>query len=396
MQKIIEFCHMTVDCEPSQNEEFGDLKAMLSEMMREIKDFVAIHRENADGATSVKIDENTYFSIYADKNDYYLGIDRITNENGHISHHISRNNHLDDFINVNEKRLGQLEERAKRIIGNNLAPLKDENLVEAWRDNIEHDRDISGYDVQKGHEERNKLMWELYKKDPISFEHSVRVGTLVGEYYERQGFLPEQVDEYRDGAILHDIGKLSIPDEVLKKPGKLDSQEFSVIKTHASNGLEFLTENLAKSQIIKDTIEHHHEAYGGSRGYPNKELSGEDIPMAARVCAVFDVYDALSSKRQYKEAMPQAEVFSLMRQDEKLDQRIVVEAIEVIREYEKSKETISHDIATKDRPEEIKVSLTSRSIDENMNLARQESFMKKKEREHTAPSLKQNRDEASL
>ena len=199
-------------------------------------------------------------------------------------------------------------------------------------------------------DETVRLMGELYKKDPVTFGHSARVGDYVGEFWLRRGVDAHTADEYRTGALLHDIGKLGIPDNVLKKEDILTNEEFNLIQTHAENGLNFISDEMKKSDIIVNSIIHHHEAYEGDRGYPVQSMHGEQIPEEARIVAVFDVWDALSSERQYKEPLPQEKVFSMMKTDQKLDQGIVKEAIGMIQEKEQGLETISYDIAP---PEEL-------------------------------------------
>ena len=118
---------------------------------------------------------------------------------------------------------------------------------------------------------------------------------------------PNYIDEVCRSSLLHDIGKVGIPDRVLLKPGRLTPDEFEVMKTHAELGAEAL-EGAARysptSSFLKIAVEiarFHHERFDGS-GYPTG-LSGTDIPLSARVVAVADVFDALTSERVYKQAM---------------------------------------------------------------------------------------------
>ena len=107
-------------------------------------------------------------------------------------------------------------------------------------------------------------------------------------------------------SMLHDIGKIGIPDHILLKPGKLTEEEFEIMKTHANIGYETLQEaadmyrRIPYLQMSADIARYHHEKYDGS-GYPTK-IEGANIPIAARIVALADVYDALISKRVYKEA----------------------------------------------------------------------------------------------
>lgn len=117
---------------------------------------------------------------------------------------------------------------------------------------------------------------------------------------------------------LHDIGKVGIPDQILRKPGKLTSDEFDVMKTHTTIGattLDAVTavhKNAAYLVMAREIALTHHERWDGS-GYPNG-LAGESIPLCGRITAVADVYDALTSKRTYKEAFPHARAVEIIKE----------------------------------------------------------------------------------
>lgn len=135
---------------------------------------------------------------------------------------------------------------------------------------------------------------------------------------------------------LHDIGKIGIPDKILLKPGKLDDAEMSVMKTHASKGREiiddiienFSLENIKYIDLLRNIAEFHHEAVDGS-GYPHGK-SGEEIPLEARIVAVADVFDALTSKRPYKEAWTNERAIKMLQKlaGEKLDNDCVTALLE--------------------------------------------------------------------
>jgi len=118
---------------------------------------------------------------------------------------------------------------------------------------------------------------------------------------------------------LHDIGKVAIPDHVLRKPGKLTADEFDVMKTHAGMGAETLEAALKRYpdaeflKVARDIAASHHERWDG-KGYPSR-LAGEEIPLCARIVAVADVYDALTSKRVYKEAMSHEAAVEIIARD---------------------------------------------------------------------------------
>lgn len=138
---------------------------------------------------------------------------------------------------------------------------------------------------------------------------SAYVEIVVKELMKYPEYKEILTDDYAskiiDAASLHDIGKISIPDEILKKPGKLTDEEFEVIKTHPGIGAEIIEETLTEVEgneylcIARDMAHYHHEKWDGT-GYPCG-LKGEEIPLCARIMAIADVYDALRSKRSYKE-----------------------------------------------------------------------------------------------
>ena len=130
---------------------------------------------------------------------------------------------------------------------------------------------------------------------------------------------------------LHDIGKIAIPDNILLKPGQLDEEEIVVMKTHVNKGCEIIDEllhnfglnNIKHMEILRNIAEGHHEAVNGS-GYP-AGIKAENIPLEARIVAVADVFDALTSKRSYKEAWSNAQAIEALKDlaGEKLDQSCV-------------------------------------------------------------------------
>jgi putative two-component system response regulator len=130
---------------------------------------------------------------------------------------------------------------------------------------------------------------------------------------------PHAIDELAKAAPLHDIGKVAIPDRVLLKPGKLDADEWEIMKTHTHHGAELLqraADRLGDDAGLllkygRQIALHHHERWDGG-GYPDG-LAGADIPLAARLMAVADVYDALISKRPYKEPMTHDEAMRYIR-----------------------------------------------------------------------------------
>jgi len=138
-------------------------------------------------------------------------------------------------------------------------------------------------------------------RDFDTFNHSQRVAynsTIIGR---RMALSDKQMDLLHWSALLHDIGKESIPAEILLKSTSLNYDEYEIIKNHANYGADVLASISADYGEIAEIVRHHHEKWDGS-GYPQK-LAGSEIPILSRIIAVADVFEALTSKRPYKEAM---------------------------------------------------------------------------------------------
>ena len=131
--------------------------------------------------------------------------------------------------------------------------------------------------------------------------HIVRMSVASAALGRAIGLSPAECDLILNAAPMHDIGKIGIPDRILLKPGPLDADEWVLMKRHPAIGAELLSGSTSELMQMAETIAHcHHEKWDGS-GYP-RGLAGEAIPLAARIVAVCDVFDALLSKRPYKKA----------------------------------------------------------------------------------------------
>ena len=142
--------------------------------------------------------------------------------------------------------------------------------------------------------------------------HSERVVDLALHLGENLQISPEELVDLRRGAILHDIGKMAIPDSILLKPGKLSAGEWVTIKKHPEYGREML-EPISFLAPSLDIVMHHHERWDG-QGYPSG-LSEFDIPHLARLFSIVDVYDALTHSRPYKEAWSQEAALQYIKEN---------------------------------------------------------------------------------
>jgi putative nucleotidyltransferase with HDIG domain len=158
-------------------------------------------------------------------------------------------------------------------------------------------------------------------RDPYTQGHEVRVAKLAKLIAEEMHLTEDEVEAIEMSGLVHDIGKLCVPAEILTKPGRLIEEEFALIKKHSEAGYSIL-KGIEFPWAIAEIVLAHHERMDGS-GYPNG-LTGEEIPPASRVLAVADVVEAMASHRPYRAALGlDAAVDELAQQAEKYDRNVV-------------------------------------------------------------------------
>ena len=138
-------------------------------------------------------------------------------------------------------------------------------------------------------------------KDVYTRQHSMRVAKYSREIAKRLSWKDEEVANLYNMALLHDIGKIGIPDAILNKPGRLTDEEFAVMKTHTTIGGEILKDITVIENVAGGAL-YHHERYDG-HGYM-QGLKGEEIPIFARIIGIADAYDAMTSDRSYRKHLP--------------------------------------------------------------------------------------------
>jgi putative nucleotidyltransferase with HDIG domain len=167
-------------------------------------------------------------------------------------------------------------------------------------------------------------------KDPYTRGHSVRVAFYARELAKEMGLPENDVNNIYYSGLMHDAGKISVPDAVLNKPGKLNDGEFQLIKSHTTNGARMLR-NYTAIEGLKEVALYHHEKYNG-KGYPTG-ISGKDIPLYARVVCVADSYDAMSSNRVYRNKLTKEQIIAELERcsGSQFDPEIVPHMIDMIK-----------------------------------------------------------------
>ena len=156
------------------------------------------------------------------------------------------------------------------------------------------------------------LALAIEAKDETTGEHLQRVRVYAMELAKELGLSEDETEALRAASVLHDIGKLAVPEHIISKPGKLTPEEFEKMKIHPIVGAEIL-EQVHFPYPVVPIVRAHHEKWDGS-GYPNG-LAGEEIPIGARILAAVDCLDALASDRQYRKALPLNEAMAKVVED---------------------------------------------------------------------------------
>lgn len=214
-----------------------------------------------------------------------------------------------DFIQkpISLKELGI---RLKRVLRMRYLLIEREQINQQLRKNVEQLVSYSSQ-VENAHEELqyayldtiNRLVAATEYKDEDTGDHIIRISRYCSLIAKKLGLPPETVELIKYASPMHDIGKIGIPDHILLKPDRLTKDEFEIVKTHTTIGASIL-EN-SKADVLKLSREialTHHEKFDGT-GYP-QGLSGKNIPISSRIVAITDTFDALTSKRPYKDPYP--------------------------------------------------------------------------------------------
>ncbi len=165
------------------------------------------------------------------------------------------------------------------------------------------------HDLEERESVIHSLSGVLEAKDPYTNGHSSRVGEMSIQLAREMGLGIDFAASLKTGGLLHDIGKVAVPERILHKPGRLTDEEYEIVKAHPVTGWQ-ICKDLRSAHHVLPCIRHHHERYDG-RGYPDG-LAGDAIPLGARIMGIADVYDALTSARPYRDGMSPERAYEIL------------------------------------------------------------------------------------
>jgi putative two-component system response regulator len=195
-----------------------------------------------------------------------------------------------------------------------LARIKTHIELSQLRNNLQEQVELQTHELHHAYEDALSLLSIASEyRDYETGMHNNRLGLYAALLAEKLGWSDEDCETILFAAPLHDVGKIGIPDSVLHKQGPLNDEEWAIMKTHASIGAKILNSKSVHNILLKMAAEianGHHEDFDGS-GYPNG-VAGEEIPLSARITSLCDVYDALRSKRPYKDGFSREQTMDII------------------------------------------------------------------------------------
>ena len=223
---------------------------------------------------------------------------------------ISKDVFMQDYLFKDDKVYKPVRQELQPAKGKKayLCLFKDVTDSYHYEEHLEHEVAIQTSKVEERGRKMEQMSIQVVRaladtidaKDKYTKGHSTRVARYAVRLAKELGYSEEELNNLRNVALLHDIGKVSVPDSVLNKPDRLTDIEYEVIKSHAAVGGDILS-NIAVLPGLKEAARYHHERYDG-KGYP-EGLKGEEIPEIARIVCIADAYDAMSSRRVYRNSL---------------------------------------------------------------------------------------------
>lgn len=206
------------------------------------------------------------------------------------------------------------------------------NAVQIYSSEIFRSK-AGGADHRSGYDENSGMIYALTSaidaKDHYTYQHSQNVAYYARELAKAANLSGDILEIVKEAGLLHDIGKIGIPEEILDKPGRLTEEEYAVMKGHVENAVNIIRYLPSLDYVIPAVLAHH-ERYDG-RGYPQR-LAGEDIPILGRILCIADSFDAMTSKRSYKSALTKEQAVEILREEsgKQFDPKLALLFIELV------------------------------------------------------------------
>lgn len=234
-----------------------------------------------------------------------------------------------DFA-IEKKRADKIRTKAMSMVGDLMQDVKMGNKLDvAGVEDLAHEV----VESLTGNHNALASLLRLRQKDQYLLEHSFSVSVLMGMLARSLGYTGDALQPLVTGALLHDLGKIRVPDKILHKPGRLEAEEWEEMKRHVDYGMQALAETPGISDTAKLICAQHHERLDGT-GYPF-QLPGDEISVYGRMGAVVDVYDAITADRVYHEGIPPTVALRKMLEwsNDHLDRDLVYQLIRCISIY---------------------------------------------------------------
>jgi putative nucleotidyltransferase with HDIG domain len=207
------------------------------------------------------------------------------------------------------------------------------NAVQIYSTEILHRETVTQH--KSGYSENASTIYALSAaidaKDHYTFQHSENVAYYAMQLAKSAGMDSDLVEIVREASLLHDIGKISVREDILNKPGKLTPAEFEIMKGHVESAVSILSQ-LPSLEYVIPTVYSHHEHYDGS-GYPRR-LKGEEIPIIGRILCIADAFDAMISTRSYKQSLSKEEALEILKNEsgKQFDPKLVLIFLELFKQ----------------------------------------------------------------
>lgn len=308
---------------------YNNLKEFFSGLLKQLNNLRNFHSDAFMASTMKEPKKDSFIAYSQDKNFHVIaGTGRFSEYSNRALKEVELNLDLDEILRMNKDKTLLFKKENEYFLGyyrgyddsENLIYLEggvsdiNEDMIRLFLTNFSFafDRLFMNKKMIGGMKQIIMMLGEVIEyRDGETGSHVRRVSEIVNLLAKEAGKSNDECDDLSIASIVHDIGKIAIDDAILKKPGKLTEEEFSIIKGHTTTGYSILKNStISTIQTAAEIALNHHEKWEGG-GYPNN-IKGEEIPWAARLTALVDVFDALANKRYYKEAWAEQKIFDYL------------------------------------------------------------------------------------